>query len=486
MTSQPRTLPLLAWVALLTACAGDVHAPTAGQGGQAGQPAVGQLRMSFTMSGLDLDPDSAYVTVDDTARIVVRTGGATTLAVPAGVHVVELGGFANNCGVDGIARRELEVRTAKVRDVAFAVTCGAAFGVVDVRVETQGSEPDSNGYLVSVGSLLPQRIRDGGVGSFAPIPAGAQVLNVDDVASNCEVSGGKTVRGITVATGAAVRDTVRIVVSVVCGAPASTGIDVSIETAGVDRDDSYVLTFCTSQQWDCLWPEYRRTVSASSSHRVDLAPGLYYAWVEDVAGNCGQHWSGLEALTVRAGERKALRIDVTCQGSAELSATITATGTDRQQEFRLTVDGVGVAWLAADSTVTWRAVEGVRSIGLANIQENCRAVSANPVTVLLVSGVLTPVRFAVDCEPFAVLEVALTTVGDNIPPGFLLGVDPTWSGAGHPTRRSSPPMVLRRPSSIAVTMPCGWIRSRPTARSTAPTRSRCVKSPARELRWRLP
>jgi hypothetical protein len=577
-------------VALLAACAGDALAP--GQG---------HLRLSFTMSGLDLDPDGAYVTVDDTARVAVRTDGAATLDLQVGVHTAVLDGLVGNCAVDGGATRELEVRGDEITDVVFQATCGAATGVVEVTVHTQGVDPDADGYLVSVDHVLPQRILDGTVGRFAPITGGVHVLQVDDVADNCLVSGGTPVRAISVATGAPVRDTVRVAVSVACVArpgtvrvitstsgtvdadgyvvdfglatltlrpaandtlaanlPAgtydlrlsdvadhcqvtgelpsrvtivtddtaevrfavrcetlavlrvaapttgsnpdpvyivqvdsggypllrdstlslgvrpgahvveltdiaghcvvdspnpvpvsaargavvdivflvtcgpfgSTGVDVTITTAGNNPDRSYIFNLCTEDEWDCYAPSYNGIVPANATFPVDLAPGSYYTSLYDVAPNCRARWSGHDPQTglliVTAGERKALRIDVTCVADAQFVASVTTTGSDRQSEFRLTVDEVGVAWLTADSTVTASVVEGVHAIGLANIQENCRATSPNPVTVTLVPGVLTPVRFAVDCQPFAVLEVAVHTTGNNLPPGFAVGLDPDW------------------------------------------------------------
>jgi hypothetical protein len=75
---------------------------------------------------------------------------------------------------------------------------------------------------------------------------------------------------------------------------------------------------------------------------------------------------------------------------------------------------------------TVSALEGVRTIGLQGIQENCRATSPNPVTVSLVPGVRTPVQFAVDCQPWPMVTVAVNTSGTNVPAGYLVGLDPDW------------------------------------------------------------
>jgi hypothetical protein len=53
------------------------------------------------------------------------------------------------------------------------------------------------------------------------------------------------------------------------------------------------------------------------------------------------------------------------------------------------------------------------------------------VSVTVVSGVVTPVQFSVDCQPFAVLEVAVSTAGTNIPFGFMVGLDPDVIEGGY-------------------------------------------------------
>jgi hypothetical protein len=169
---------------------------------------------------------------------------------------------------------------------------------------------------------------------------------------------------------------------------------------------------------------------------VDLPPGQYYLWLGDVADNCRETWAwDGSAGVVTAGKRAAVRIDVRCLGRVEFVATLTTTGTDRQTPIRVAADdpyysgpdgSAYGAWLESGVPTTVSALEGVRTIGLQGIQENCRATSPNPVTVSLVPGVRPSLQFAVDCQPWPRVTVAVNSSGTSIPAGYLVGLDPDW------------------------------------------------------------
>jgi hypothetical protein len=213
---------------------------------------------------------------------------------------------------------------------------------------------------------------------------------------------------------------------VTCAA-GSTGLDVTFVTSGARAPASYRLIICQEPQWDCYAPVYNAVVPGNTAFQVDLAPGQYFGWLDTVASNCRERWTWDGLVT--AGQRAAVRIQVTCLDYAEFVATLTTTGTDRQNPILLSVDGdIGgagaVAWLESGVPTTLSALEGVHVIGLQNVQENCRATSPNPVTVSLVPGARTPVQFAVDCQPFPIVVIAVSSSGTNIPAGYLVGLDP--------------------------------------------------------------
>jgi hypothetical protein len=390
------------------------------QGSDALVPNHGQLRISLAMTGLDADPDGAQVTVDGTTRGTVTPASPLVLGVDAGVHPVVLGDLAENCAVNGDSRHDVEVRKDNAADVAFDATCGAAWGAVEVSVTTEGDNPDADGYLVRVDGEEAQRIQTGATTSFSQMSGGAHTVYVQDVASNCVVAGGNEVTAVVVATGGPVRDTARVALTVECAA-GNTGFDVTLVTSGPDAPPALHLVVCAYEQWDCLGPVYDGVVSANAAFQLDVPPGQYFAWLDQVPHSCHQTWSWDGGVI--AGQRTPVRLEITCVEWVEFVATLTTTGDDRQEIVKVAWSD-GVAWLESGVPARLTGLEGDQTIALQNIQENCRATSANPFTTTLVPGVPTEVQFTVDCRAYPVVNVSVTSSGSNIPAGYLLRFDP--------------------------------------------------------------
>jgi hypothetical protein len=592
MPRSPRVIQLLPLLFLLIACGGD----------QPLAPGLAVLRVSLAMTGLDLDADGALASVDQASSVVVPADRAATINLQPGHHTITLSGLAANCLVFGNTTRDVEVSASGITEVTFVATCGAAAGVVEVTISTEGVDRDLDGYLVSVDNGPLQRVVDGAPSSFAPITAGAHSLLVRDLNANCAVVGDNPVTGIQVTAGTGVRDTVRVAIVVGCNprngqlqvittttgpadpdgyilsiglpslpsyriaandtlevtsipagryaltvddvagncsfsgtrptsltirggdtvivlvtlacvtpavlrvsaptagsspdpgylvgvdgvralplvagrvlsldlvpgthlislvdvapncsvtgpnpatvtlttaAPSDvtfpvtctpstrTGLDVIIETRGSNVDWSYVLFICDAPDFDCFIPTYSSQVPAQMTLQLDLAPGQYYPELYDLASNCSVRWTG--TAQVFAGTVSVVRADVVCAPPAEFVASVTTAGEDQQSNFRLQVDGRDVASIGAGSRVTVVSSEGTRAIQLAGLKENCRVAGPNPATVILVAGVLTPVDFAVECEAFPTIGVAVSTTGTGLPSSYLIGVDPDWLGWG--------------------------------------------------------
>src|SRR6185436_19277007 len=69
-------------------------------------PQTGDLSVSTSTTGLNVDPDGYTLTLDGSTTRAIGTNASTTFsALPAGSHTVVLSGVAGNCSVSGGACR---------------------------------------------------------------------------------------------------------------------------------------------------------------------------------------------------------------------------------------------------------------------------------------------------------------------------------------------------------------------------------------------
>ena len=81
-----RYFPALLCAATLALAACGTDGPTT--------PAVGQVRVTVSTTGPDMDPDGYTLTLDDTATAVVQSNGVATFpSVRAGQHSVAMSGM---------------------------------------------------------------------------------------------------------------------------------------------------------------------------------------------------------------------------------------------------------------------------------------------------------------------------------------------------------------------------------------------------------
>jgi hypothetical protein len=414
------------------------------------------VEVTISTEGVDRDLDGYLVSVDNGPLQRVVDGAPSSFApITAGAHSLLVRDLNANCAVVGdnpVTGIQVTAGTG-VRDtvrVAIVVGCNPRNGQLQVITTTTGPA-DPDGYILSIGlpSLPSYRIAANDTLEVTSIPAGRYALTVDDVAGNCSFSGTRptslTIRGgdtvivlVTLAcvTPAVLRvsaptagsspdpgylvgvDGVRalplvagrvlsldlvpgthlislvdvapncsvtgpnpatvtlttaapsdVTFPVTCTPSTRTGLDVIIETRGSNVDWSYVLFICDAPDFDCFIPTYSSQVPAQMTLQLDLAPGQYYPELYDLASNCSVRWTG--TAQVFAGTVSVVRADVVCAPPAEFVAS-----------------------------------------------------------VILVAGVLTPVDFAVECEAFPTIGVAVSTTGTGLPSSYLIGVDPDWLGWG--------------------------------------------------------
>jgi len=117
-----------------------------------------------------------------------------------------------------------------------------ATGDLDVTTATTGSDPDPDGYTVTVDKTTNQAVGSNGRVTFSGLAAGGHTVELSGVASNCSVSGGAS-RTVTVPSGG----TVTVAYSVSCTTPPGD-LQVTTSTAGSSLDpDGYTVTVDESQ-----------------------------------------------------------------------------------------------------------------------------------------------------------------------------------------------------------------------------------------------
>jgi Tol biopolymer transport system component len=207
----PRALFLvLALAFVLGACGGD-EPPS----GPNPNPQTGLIQVSTATTGADLDPDGYSAAMDgNSGRSIGLNGVITFTDVATGQHQVELTGLAPNCSVSGTNPVDVTVTDNATAQAAFAVTCVATSGSINITTVTTGSFLDQNGYIVIVPGLPTQSIGANDSVLIPNLPARDHVIELSDVAPNCPVSGANPLT-VRVVGG----DTVLAAFDLVCSPP---------------------------------------------------------------------------------------------------------------------------------------------------------------------------------------------------------------------------------------------------------------------------
>src|SRR5437868_3253210 len=207
-------------------------------------PTTGNLTVSASTTGSNLDPDGYTATVDGGASQSVGTNGSVTFnGLSAGSHSVALSGVAANCSVSGANPQTATVPSGGTATASFAVSCAAPppqTGNLTVTASTTGSDLDPDGYTVTVdGGATSQPIATNGSVSFTG-PAGDHTVALSGVAANCSVSGANP-RTVTVPSGGTVSTTFSVTCAATGGGTGSLTVTASTTGSSLDPD-GYTVT----------------------------------------------------------------------------------------------------------------------------------------------------------------------------------------------------------------------------------------------------
>ena len=174
-------------------CGGDLTAPT-----------TGSIGVATTTTGPSPDPDGYTILLDGAARGPIGVSGSVVLdqLVP-GPHQVGLSGLAANCQLQGDNPRSVTVSAGGRVTASFNVSCATpppTTGTIEVTTATTGSQPDPDGYTVSLDGAAGQPIGVNATLTISAVASGTHAILLAGLAPNCSVQGANP-QQVTVAAG---------------------------------------------------------------------------------------------------------------------------------------------------------------------------------------------------------------------------------------------------------------------------------------------
>src|SRR6184192_3953899 len=268
-------------------------------------PETGNLTVSTSTTGSNLDPDGYTATVDGGASQSVGTNGSVTFTgLSAGSHSVALSGLAANCSVSGANPQTVTVPSGGTATATFAVSCaatGGGNGTLTVTTSTTGSDLDPDGYTVTLDrGATSQPIATNGSVSFTG-PAGDHTVALSGMAGNCSVSGANP-RTVTVPSGGTVSTTFSVTCAATGGGTGSLTVITSTTGSNLDPD-GYTITIDGS---------FSQPIGTNASVTFTGPSGDHTLALSGVASNCSVSGANPRTVTVPSGGTTTTTFSVSC------------------------------------------------------------------------------------------------------------------------------------------------------------------------------
>src|SRR5881398_1587171 len=263
-------------------------------------PPTGDLTVTNSTTGQDLDPDGYTVTVDGGQSRSLGVNTSTTYSgLTATSHTVELTGIAGNCTVSGQNPRTVTVATSGTT-TTFTITCAALpppTGDLTVTNSTTGQDLDPDGYTVTVDGGQSRSLGVNTSTTYSGLTATSHTVELTGIAGNCTVSG-QNPRTVTVATSGTTTT-----FSITCAAITGS-LTVTTSTSGPNAPSSYTVTVDGSQS---------KSIAASGNVSYGgLATGSHTVQLNGVPSNCSVAEANPQTVTVSAGSTAQASFAITC------------------------------------------------------------------------------------------------------------------------------------------------------------------------------
>ncbi|MGH7580184.1 MAG: hypothetical protein ACREM9_08430 [Gemmatimonadales bacterium] len=294
-------------------------------------------------------------------------------------------------------------------------------GAIEVTTSTSGTEPDPDGYTLTLDDVEVQPIGVAASAMLAELAPGTHRIGLSGVSPNCTVSGGNP-RTVTVAAG----ETAAEAMAVVCAPPppATGGVSVTTSTSGVASDpDGYSVT---------VDGDAGRPIAVNGNVTVaDVEAGDRVIGLAGVAANCTVAGDNPRTATVLAGAVVAVDFSVACAAPPPAAGTITVTtltnGPSGDPDgYAFAIGGGADQPIGASGTVSVANVAaGATTVALTGVASNCAVGGQNPRDVTVPAGGSVEVAFAITCAAgTGSLEIVTTSTGSpSDPSGYTVSVD---------------------------------------------------------------
>jgi hypothetical protein len=384
--------------------------------------AAGTIRVSVSTSGNPADPNGYQVTLDNAGagQHVDPDGSVRFTDVSVGSHIVVLGDIAGNCAAEGGPSRSTTVTDDETAEVQFVVACSGTSGSVVVTTATGGPSPDEDGYSVVVDGKNSGTVPSTGQATVSGLAAGSHVVELGDVAANCEVQGGNK-QTVDVAAGGST--TVQFSITCTTPPPGTGSLRIVTATTGPDQDaDGYgfAVDDGASQHID----------SEGNVTLDNVSPGVHTVQLSGLAQNCTVEGTNPRSVTVNAGSTEEVRFNVTCSATTGSINVTTSTSGDLPDDdgYVIRLDGSNPRPIDPSGTETFATVpQGDHTVTITNVAGNCSVTGGSSRDVSVTAGQPTNVQFDITCpapQPTTgSIRVRPSTTGDNQDEGYTVTVD---------------------------------------------------------------
>jgi hypothetical protein len=383
------------------------------------------LSVTITTTGVEVDPDGYTVSVDGGQAQSIGVN-ATMLVeqLSDGDHSLDLNGLAANCVAAGENPRNVTVRSGATATVAFAVTCSASTGTIEVLATSSGSGSDPDGFAALVDGVDRGPVTAGVAATFAQLPPGAHTIGLSGLAANCQVVGDNP-RGVSVSAG----QTAQVPFAVTCTAPApSSGtLQITTTTSGTDQDpDGYSIRIDNASAQPI-------GINATLT-LINLSAAAHSVRLLGVAANCSLGGANPAQVTVPNGGTTSVAFSVTCTpntaSTGGIQVTVATTGNSPDPDgYSVSVDGgTGQSIDLNGSRTVANLTPGSHSVELSGVAENCTVGGDNPRTVPVTAGQNAAAAFTVACTTpspgTGSIQISVATSGSSPDPdGYTLSID---------------------------------------------------------------
>lgn len=267
-------------------------------------PTTGSIEVTVTATGEPADPDGFSVMLDGVevaGGAIDPTGDVVTIDdLDPDTYSLELGGVAANCTVTEANPRDVSVAAGEVLEETFTVTCAATNGALAITSVTAGTNPDADGYMISVGGGAPQALLANGTLDVPGLAVGPTSIELTGVAPNCTVQGGNP-QEVNVTAGAPTA----LTLTIDCLADAGSATVTTVTTGTNPDADGYTVTVDGGATPLDIDANGTLTITGLSAGDHDFTLG-------GVAANCTVTGSADQTATVTDQADVAVDYEVTC------------------------------------------------------------------------------------------------------------------------------------------------------------------------------